>query len=195
MAKLNLDFFFVFFSFLSIFSSFCVILSKNPLHSVIFLIFVFCNVVLILLLQGIDFLAMVFLIVYIGAIAVLFLFVVYMLNIKLIEINELNWQYLFGLFVSLFFFSIFMFLFFKTQNFDFYNFESNLNFFVWLNVLFDIQNLRILALILYLDYYIIFIIIGLILLVAMLGAIVLTSKRTFFLKEQQIFQQNNRFIK
>jgi NADH-ubiquinone oxidoreductase chain 6 len=46
--------------------------------------------VLILLLQGIDFLAMVFLIVYIGAIAVLFLFVVYMLNIKLIEVNELN---------------------------------------------------------------------------------------------------------
>lgn len=195
MVKLNLDFFFIFFSFLSVFSSFCVILSKNPLHSVIFLIFVFCNVVLILLLQGIDFLAMVFLIVYIGAIAVLFLFVVYMLNIKLIEINELNWQYLFGLFVSLFFFSIFIFFFLTNQNFDFYNFETNLNFFLWLNVLFDIQNLRILALILYLDFYLIFIIIGLILLVAMLGAIVLTSKRTFFLKEQQIFQQNNRFIK
>lgn len=195
MVKLNLDFFFIFFSFLSIFSSFCVILSKNPLHSVIFLIFVFCNVVLILLLQGIDFLAMVFLIVYIGAIAVLFLFVVYMLNIKLIEINELNWQYLFGLFVSLFFFSIFIFFFFTIQNFNFYNFETNLNFFIWLNVLFDIQNLRILALILYLDFYLIFIIIGLILLVAMIGAIVLTSKRTFFLKEQQIFQQNNRFIK
>lgn len=195
MVKLNLDFFFLFFSFLSVFSSFCVILSKNPLHSVIFLIFVFCNVVLILLLQGIDFLAMVFLIVYIGAIAVLFLFVVYMLNIKLIEINELNWQYLFGLLVSLFFFSIFLFFFLTAQNFNFYNFETSLNFFVWLNILFDIQNLRILALILYLDFYLIFIIIGLILLVAMLGAIVLTSKRTFFLKEQQIFQQNNRFIK
>ena len=195
MVKLNLDFFFIFFSFLSIFSSFCVILSKNPLHSVIFLIFVFCNVVLILLLQGIDFLAMVFLIVYIGAIAVLFLFVVYMLNIKLIEINELNWQYLFGLFLSLFLSSFFLFFFLKTQNFDFYNFETDFNFFIWLNYFFDIQNLRILALILYLDYYIIFIIIGLILLVAMLGAIVLTSKRTFFLKEQQIFQQNNRFIK
>jgi NADH-quinone oxidoreductase subunit J len=195
MVKLNLDFFFLFFSFLSIISSFCVILSKNPLHSVIFLIFVFCNVVLILLLQGIDFLAMVFLIVYIGAIAVLFLFVVYMLNIKLIEVNELNRQYLFGLFVSLFFFSIFVFVFFTTQNSNFYNFETNFDFFIWLNVLFDIQNLRILALILYLDFYLIFIIIGLILLVAMLGAIVLTSKRTFFLKEQQIFQQNNRFIK
>lgn len=195
MIKLNIDFFFIFFSFLSIFSSFCVILSKNPLHSVIFLIFVFCNVVLILLLQGIDFLAMVFLIVYIGAIAVLFLFVVYMLNIKLIEINELNWQYLFGLFLSTFFFSIFAYSFFEFQGFSFYNFDINFNFFVWLNLLFDIQNLRILALILYLDFYIIFVIIGLILLVAMLGAIVLTSKRTYFLKEQQIFQQNNRFIK
>ncbi|EPS73336.1 hypothetical protein M569_01421, partial [Genlisea aurea] len=88
---------FFIFSFLSVFSSFCVIFSKNPLHSVIFLIFVFCNIVLILLLQGIDFLAMVFLIIYIGAIAVLFLFVVYMLNIKIIEINELNRQYLFGI--------------------------------------------------------------------------------------------------
>jgi NADH-quinone oxidoreductase subunit J len=195
MVKLNLDLFFIFFSFLSVFSSFCVILSKNPLHSVIFLIFVFCNVVLILLLQGADFLAMVFLIVYIGAIAVLFLFVVYMLNIKLIEINELNRQYLLGLIVSVFFFSIFIFLFFKTQKIEFYNFESNLDFFVWFNILFDIQNLKILALILYLDFYLIFIIIGLILLVAMLGAIVLTSKRTFLLKEQQIFQQNNRFIK
>lgn len=195
MIKLNIDFFFLFFSFLSIFSSFCVILSKNPLHSVIFLIFVFCNVVLILLLQGIDFLAMVFLIVYIGAIAVLFLFVVYMLNIKIIEVNELNWQYLFGLFISLFLFFFFVVTFLQAQGFNFYNFDTNFNFFIWLNTLFDIQNLRILALILYLDFYIIFIVIGLILLVAMLGAIVLTSKRTFFLKEQQIFQQNNRFIK
>ena len=153
MVKFNIDFFFIFFSFLSIFSSFCVIFSKNPLHSVIFLIFVFCNVVLILLLQGIDFLAMVFLIVYIGAIAVLFLFVVYMLNIKLIEVNELNWQYLFGLILSLFFFSVFLFLFFETQGLTFYNFDTNFNFFIWLNFLFDIQNLRILALILYLDFF------------------------------------------
>lgn len=195
MGKPNLEFFFFFFSFLSIISSFCVILSKNPLHSVIFLIFVFCNVVLILLLQGIDFLAMVFLIVYIGAIAVLFLFVVYMLNIKLIEINELNWQYLFGLILSLFFLVIFALFFFNTESIIFYNFETNQNFFIWLNLMFDIQNLRILALILYVDFYIVFIIIGLILLVAMIGAIVLTSKRTFFLKEQQIFQQNTRFIK
>lgn len=195
MGKPNLEFFFFFFSFLSVISSFCVILSKNPLHSVIFLIFVFCNVVLILLLQGIDFLAMVFLIVYIGAIAVLFLFVVYMLNIKLIEINELNWQYLFGLILSLFFLVIFALFFFNTESIIFYNFETNQNFFIWLNLMFDIQNLRILALILYVDFYIVFIIIGLILLVAMIGAIVLTSKRTFFLKEQQIFQQNTRFIK
>lgn len=195
MFKLNLDFFFYVFSFLSIFASFCVILSKNPLHSVIFLIFVFCNIVLILLLQGIDFLAMVFLIVYIGAIAVLFLFVVYMLNIKIIELNELNWRYLFGLILSLIIFIFFIFVFSNKFNIIFYNFNEEINFFNWLNFLFNIQNLHILAFLLYSDFYLIFIIIGLILLVAMLGAIVLTSKRTFFLKEQQIFQQNNRFIK
>jgi NADH:ubiquinone oxidoreductase subunit 6 (subunit J) len=85
-----LDFFILIFLFLGIVSSFFVIISKNPLHSIIFLILVFCNVVFILLLQEIEFLSMVFLIVYIGAIAVLFLFVIYMLNIKIIELNELN---------------------------------------------------------------------------------------------------------
>lgn len=86
----NLDFFFVFFSVCGLIASVLVIISKNPLHSIISLILVFCNIILILLLHEIEFIALIFLIVYIGAIAVLFLFVVYMLNIKLIELNEFN---------------------------------------------------------------------------------------------------------
>lgn len=60
-----------------------VIISKNPVHSVIFLILVFCNATGLLLLFKIELLAMMFIIIYVGAIAVLFLFVVMMLNIKI----------------------------------------------------------------------------------------------------------------
>lgn len=79
-----------FFTFLIFISAIMVITSSNAIYSMLFLILVFCNVALLLLLQEIEFLSMVFLIVYIGAIAVLFLFVVYMLNIKIIELSELN---------------------------------------------------------------------------------------------------------
>lgn len=106
--KIDLNFFFMIFSFISFIAAVLVICSKNPLHSIIFLIIVFCNIALLLLVQEIEFLALVFLIVYIGAIAVLFLFVIYMLNIKVIELTELNWQYLIGFFVSLFFIGIFL---------------------------------------------------------------------------------------
>lgn len=59
-----------------------VITSTNPIHSVVFLILVFCNAAGLLVLLRTEFLAMMFLIIYVGAIAVLFLFVVMMLNIK-----------------------------------------------------------------------------------------------------------------
>lgn len=69
-------------------SAIMVIASKNPIHSVVFLILVFCNATGLLLLLKIEFIAMMFLIIYVGAIAVLFLFVVMMLNIKINELNE-----------------------------------------------------------------------------------------------------------
>jgi len=76
------------FSSLAVVSSILVIRCKNPVHSVLFLIFVFCNTSGLFLLLDLDFFAMVFLVVYVGAIAVLFLFVVMMLNIKAAEISE-----------------------------------------------------------------------------------------------------------
>lgn len=196
---MDLNFFFFIFSFFSIICSFFVIISKNPLHSIIFLILVFCNVVFILLLQEIEFLSMVLLIVYIGAIAVLFLFVVYMLNIKVIDLNEFNWQFLIGIFFSLFFFFLFIVYIFLKKKYLFVlnflyenNISNSINFF---NLLFDINNLKILSIVIYNDNYLIFLVISLILLIAMIGSIILTSKKTFFLKEQLIFQQNERFIK
>ena len=79
---------FYFFSFVLILSSLFVVFSSNPVHSVLFLIFTFFNAAVIFLLSNAEFLAMTLLIVYVGAVAVLFLFVVMMLNIKEVILKE-----------------------------------------------------------------------------------------------------------
>lgn len=81
------------FSCLALVSSLLVIFSANPVHSVLALIVVFCATSMLLLLLRVDFLALLLVVVYVGAIAVLFLFVVMMLNIKLVQLNEsvLRW--------------------------------------------------------------------------------------------------------
>jgi len=105
-------FLFYFFCFFVLFSAFIVIRAKNPVYSVLFLILVFCNSAGLLLLLNLDFFALIFLIVYVGAIAVLFLFVVMMLNIKLTEVHESIFHYLpIGGFVGFIFFLEFYFLF------------------------------------------------------------------------------------
>jgi len=92
------------FGFLTLVSAVLVIRAKNPVYSVLFLILVFCNTAGLLLLVGLDFFALVFLIVYVGAIAVLFLFVVMMLNVKVTEVQESVFHYLpIGGFVGLVF--------------------------------------------------------------------------------------------
>ena len=73
---------------------FMVIQSRNPVYSVLFLILVFFHGAALLLLLGLDFFAMTFLVVYVGAIAVLFLFVVMMLNINVAELQERRLRYL-----------------------------------------------------------------------------------------------------
>lgn len=89
-----------------------VIVSRNPIHSVIFLILVFCNAAGLLILLKIEFIAMMFLIIYVGAIAVLFLFVVMMLNIKINELSENRLRYLpiGGVISIIFLFEIFLIL-------------------------------------------------------------------------------------
>lgn len=90
-----------------------VIASRNPIHSILYLILVFCNITFVLIILGIEFIAITFLIVYVGAIAVLFLFVVMMLNIKIIELDEVFWKYIpAGLLISsCFLFQVFAFAF------------------------------------------------------------------------------------
>ncbi len=76
---------FYFFSGVALFSAIMVISARNPVHSVLFLILVFCNSAGLLILLEAEFLALIFIVVYVGAIAVLFLFVVMMLNVKITE--------------------------------------------------------------------------------------------------------------
>lgn len=82
------------FSCFAILTSFMVILTKNPVYSIFFLILSFFNVTSLLFTLQVEFLPISFIVIYVGAIAVLFLFVVMMLNIKLAELNVTQFQYL-----------------------------------------------------------------------------------------------------
>lgn len=190
---------FTLFSTLALFSAGMVIRAKNPVHSVLFLILVFCNASGLLLLLGLDFFAMIFLVVYVGAIAVLFLFVVMMLNIKQTEIRENILRYFpVGGFIGfIFFLEIFVgigndllpFLYFQEEKN--LNLES-LNYISWFNFQSQLNNIEAIGHILYTDYVILFIISSFILLIAMIGAIVLTLQKKANVKRQEIYEQNIR---
>lgn len=83
-----------FFITFGLFSSLMAIFSKNTIHSILYLILLFCNVTGLLFILNVEYLAMVFIIVYIGAIAVLFLFVVMMLNVKMLDRHDSLFKYL-----------------------------------------------------------------------------------------------------
>lgn len=100
------------FASIALISAVMVIISKNPIHSVVFLILVFCNATGLLILLKMEFIAMMFLIIYVGAIAVLFLFVVMMLNIKVNELGQ-TWPGLLpigGIISAIFLLEIFLIL-------------------------------------------------------------------------------------
>ena len=142
---------------------------------------------------------MMFLVVYVGAIAVLFLFVVMMLNIKQAEIRENILRYfpIGGLIGFIFFLEIFVgigndllpFLSFSGE--EIFNLDS-LNYVSWLNYQSQLNNIEAIGHLLYTDYVILFIISSFILLVAMIGAIVLTLQKKANVKRQEIYEQNIR---
>ena len=163
-------YFFYFFSFIVILSSFLVVFVSNPVHSVLFLIFTFFNAAIIFLIFKAEFLAMTLLIVYVGAVAVLFLFVVMMLNISESIIKEGFLKYFpFGL-LLITVFLIELFMIFSSDKVIFP--ESGL---IKINEIMNLgmDNTKSLGLFLYTDYFIIFQISGFLLLLAMIGAIVL----------------------
>lgn len=166
-------------------SSLLVIISKNPIHSVLFLILVFFNTSILFLFSNAEFLAMVVLIVYIGAVAVLFLFVIMMLDINITKLRQTFLNYLpIGLFVG---FIILLELFYVVS-------QSKLNFVQTSSIDNNISdqildNTKIIGNILYTDYFLLFQISGIILLVAMIGAIFLTIRKREGIKKQNIYKQ------
>jgi len=175
-----------FFKLLVVFSVFMVIHVANPIHSVLFLILVFCNCAGMVLLLKAEFLAMVFVVVYVGAIAVLFLFVVMMLNIKTVEINYSVLSYLpLGGLLAI---AISMQLYYVVYN-SFENISLHYDYINWIDVVNSITNIEVLGSLLYTYYFDLFLIGGMILLVAMLGAIVLTLVHRKIVKRQNVFEQ------
>ena len=158
-----------FFSILLIISSVLVFISKNPVHSVLFLILTFCNASGILFLFNAEFLGLVFLIIYVGAIAVLFLFVVMMLNVKTYKTSDTFFSLFFGGFILIV--QIFLILEKTFSNSKFwignlpYTFENYLD---------SLNSIDVIGQGLYNYYLVCFLLAGLVLLVAMIGAIALT---------------------
>src|SRR5882724_5876283 len=178
---------FYFFSAILIASAVMVIAARNPVHSVLFLILSFFNAAGLFVLLGAEFLAMILIVVYVGAVAVLFLFVVMMLDIDFSELKRGTLQYLpFGVLIGLILVA-----------------ELVMAGSVWVlkpgTALMSatpagLTNTAALGRILYTDYIYYFQIAGLVLLVAMIGAIVLTLRHRPGVRRQNIGRQNARIM-
>ena len=172
-------------SIIIITSSLLVILSKNPIHSVLFLILVFFNTAILFLFSGAEFLAMILLIVYIGAVAVLFLFVIMMLDINTAKLRQSFLNYLpLGLFVG---FIILLELLYVISQSKLIFLTKNITENKITNEIFE--NTKIIGNVLYTDYFLLFQLSGIILLVAMIGAILLTLRKREGAKKQNIYKQ------
>jgi len=172
-----------------ILSSLFVFLSDNPVHSVLFLIFAMCNAATILFLFNAEFLGLIFIIIYVGAIAILFLFVVMMLNVKISQSNLLFYFPFIVLSGVILFFSIFLSLEKSFSNYDL----SDIHFTTFDNYIFDnLSNIDVIGQSLYNYFISTFLVAGLILLVAMIGAICLTLNFTSSRKNELASRQLSR---
>jgi len=183
--------FFYFFSTIAVFAATMVIVSRNTVYSVFFLILVFISISILFIMIGAEFLGMIMLIVYVGAVAVLFLFVVMMLNIteQLTKrssrrglINNISVGSIIGVI-------IFLELLVVVGGWKYKGTFVPLS---AINLNLDISNTHALGNILYTDYIHLFQISGMILLIAMIGAITLTFSKRENIKRQSYFNQIQR---
>jgi len=180
---------FYFFSAVMLASAFMVIASRNPVHSVLFLIVVFFNAAGLFVLLGAEFLAMILVVVYVGAVAVLFLFVVMMLDIDFTELKSGAQQYiLVGAGVGI------VLLLELIGSASLWTFSAASPGELAQRTPTTISNTAALGRILYTDYIYYFQIAGLVLLVAMIGAIVLTLRHRPGVRRQNIRAQNARVM-
>ena len=181
---MNTDFilFYIFASFIFV-SALMVVTLSNAVHSVLFLIIVFCNVASLLLILGAEFFSFMFLIVYVGAIAVLFLFVVMMLNVKVSPIKISSFSIIpIGTIVFLVLINLLL----NNNTFFILSELKNLIYISWFNENHYLTNVEIIGRFLYTKFSLLFFFCGLILLVAMVGVIVLTMHQRPTVKKQEI---------
>jgi len=183
--------FFYFFSTIAVFASIMVTVSRNAVYSVFFLILVFISISILFIMIGAEFLGMIMLIVYVGAVAVLFLFVVMMLNIteQLTKqpirkgfINNISVGSIVGVIIFLELLVVI----------GGWKYKGTFVPLSTINLNLDISNTHALGNILYTDYIHLFQISGMILLVAMIGAITLTFSKRENIKRQSYFNQIQR---
>ena len=183
--------FFYFFSLIAIISAIMVTVSKNTVHSVFFLILDFISISCLFIMIGAEFLGMIMLIVYVGAVAVLFLFVVMMLNVaqqknQWFSASKSSKHIPVGLIVSaIIFFELIIVI-------GGWKFKPDMVSAMSLNFDSNISNTHSIGYVLYTDYIHIFQLSGMILLVAMIGAIVLTFRQRSGVKKQSYFSQISR---
>ena len=185
--------FFYIFSFIAIFSAIMVTVSKNTVHSVFFLILDFISISCLFIMIGAEFLGMIMLIVYVGAVAILFLFVVMMLNVaqqksEWFASRDKSTHIPIGLLVSLIiFFELIIVI-------GGWKYKPNLVNSISIEINPNATNTELLGNLIYTDYIHLFQLSGMILLVAMVGAIVLTLRDRPGVKKQDIISQNSRKV-
>ena len=183
--------FFYFFSLIAIVSAIMVTVSKNTVHNVFFLILDFISISCLFIMIGAEFLGMIMLIIYVGAVAVLFLFVVMMLNVaqqknQWFSARESSKHLPVGLIIStIIFFELIIVI-------GGWKYKPDLVSSMSLNINSSISNTHAIGYVLYTDYIHIFQLSGMILLVAMIGAIVLTFRQRSGVKRQSYFSQISR---
>lgn len=184
-------FLFYLFTSLVILSFILVLYNYNPIFSMFFLILGFINVSGIFLLFNSEFIALIFILIYVGAISVLFLFIIMMIHIKRYSILQ-NSVFFISITTVLSFFFCFLVIYIILNDSVFLIENSFLPYTDWIAISQEISILESLGNVLYSYYFYYFILIGLILLLAMIGSIILTIRQVTFVKQQYIFEQSSR---
>ncbi|OED35947.1 hypothetical protein AB834_03610 [PVC group bacterium (ex Bugula neritina AB1)] len=186
---------FVTFSITIIISSFFVISVYNTVHSAFFLILSFFNGSCLLLLSGSDFLGFLFIIIYVGAISVLFLFVIMILNLNQFDFSQKHMKldspsYLFYLFLFSCCFLSFVYIIFIMLTWPAYNHAIPSTYLLnYIQIIDSINNVNTFSQILYTHYFFYLLLSGVILLAAMVGSVYLTLNKVSFFKKTSKFQQ------
>lgn len=165
-------------------SALCVIMARNPVHSVLWLILAFFTSAGLFVLIGAEFIAMLLVVVYVGAVAVLFMFVVMMLDVDFVELKRATLSYWpFALLVGIIFFAEIVLVSFASKEVGALHPDASPG---------ADTNAEAIGQVMYTDYILLFQLAGIVLLVAMIGAIVLTLRHRPHVKRQNIAKQTAR---